>query len=134
MSVKIITLRKKNRVIECSLEYFITRLQNIKYTLLQLYPEKQYIIQTNFVNMMVKIWCLKKTGTSCKIHCLRKKQWISLDNKDLFTDPTSLAASWLQILALELVRKEKDLKPFWNPQLEEKSKQWWVPDSPLSKP
>ena len=62
----------------------------------------------------------KKKIAYCRVSS--KKQADDLERQKNF-----LIMSWLQTLALGLIGKEKDLKPFWNQQCLEISQNLWLP-------
>ena len=129
MIVKIITSRQKKRetYLECPLKLFVCGIRRVKSVLLELHPTEEDTVKRIFTTFLVGLSLLKRRKKSFILGSLPKSKWTTLDDRRIFLNPDSLITSWLQTLALDFIGKEKDLRPFWNEQVEEESKKWWLP-------
>ena len=68
-----------------------------------------------------------KNKKSVTVESLPPSKWMTLVDKQLFSNPNSLITSWLQMSVQELIGTGKVLKPFWTKQCTELSRKLWLP-------
>ena len=93
-------LKKQDKFSELPLSHFVTGIKQIKLILLDLHPEFDSTVLKHSSSFKKK-----KKIAYCRVSS--KKQADDLERQKNF-----LIMSWLQTLALGLIGKEKDLKPF----------------------
>jgi putative transposase len=120
-------LKKQGKYLELQLIHLLIGLKQVKSILLKLHPESDCMIITIYKQLLVTIMLLNKKRKSPTVVLVPKSKWMTLDDKRIFLEKTTLITSWLQTLALGLIGKEKALKPFWNNQCLEISKKLWLP-------
>lgn len=118
---------KRQKFLVLPLQHFVHGLKKVKFVLLELHPTKECIVNRIYTTLLGGILLLKRKQKSFMLGYLPKSKWMTLTDKQIFSDPNTLITSWLQTLALELIGKEKDLKPFWNSACLEMSQKLWLP-------
>ena len=121
-------LKKQGKYLVLQLKPFVTGIRRVKSILLDLHREHDYIINKTYLILSIAILLVKrKKGKSLTVVFPPKNNLMILSDKNIFSDPTILIMSWLQISLQELIGKEKELKPFWNSQCKEISQKLWLP-------
>ena len=109
------------------LPLFIAGIKKTRSVLLELPWVKEDIVWKTSKLFYMAILLLSKNNKSVIVEFLPQSKWMTLNDKNLFSDPNSLITTWSQILVRELIGKEKVFKPFWNEQCKEKSLRLWLP-------
>lgn len=126
-NTSILVLKKRKNFLKLHQQLYVGGIKQIKLRLLELHPEFAYIIRNVYMKLLVKYQLFKKSETTLIVESAPKNKLMTLKDKGIFLNPYTLITNWYQILGAVLTLKEKDCKPFWNVQCEEKSKRLWFP-------
>ena len=130
--MEILLLQKPNKSRKLPLKSFVHGLKRIKIVLLSAHPTKKILIEKTFAILLAALFLLNKKRKLCTLVSLPKKKWIIINDKKIFSDPNTLATSWLQTSIKALIFNYRTVKPFWNKQCLEVSNKLWLP-TPRSK-
>lgn len=120
-------IKKQLNYFKLPLKLLGSGIKKVKYVLLELHPDNEDIILRIFKTLWVGILLMIKKKKSVTVECLPQSKWMTLLDKQLFSNPNFLITSWLQMSVLELIGKEKVLKPFWTKQCTILSQKLWLP-------
>jgi len=120
-------IKKQLNYFKLPLKLLGSGIKKVKYVLLELHPDNEDTILRIFKTLWVGILLMIKKKKSVTVECLPQSKWMTLLDKQLFSNPNSLITSWLQMSVLELIGKEKVLKPFWTKQCTILSQKLWLP-------
>ena len=119
--------KKPGDLLESRLRLLGDGLKQIRYDTVLLQPGESIIINKTYILLLAALVCLKRLGKLPTVEFLPKNKWTTLKDKKTFSKTTTLATTWLQMLAPDLIGKEKALKPFWTKQTKEMSQKLWLP-------
>ena len=105
-------LKKQDKFSELQLSHFVTGIKQIKLILLDLHPEFDSTVLRIYKTFLIAVLLLRKKRKLLIVELVQKNKRMTLKDKKIFLQPNFLIMSWLQTLALGLIGKEKDLKPF----------------------
>jgi len=109
-------------------------LNPVKFNLLEM-VEKEVIDTIMLKNSLNKIqtpkskkksFLAKEKESAIAEYQLETKKMTSNDNQ-IYSETNIQDTNWLKTLEVELTSRGRDLKPFWNTQSKENSKNWWLP-------
>ena len=120
-------IKKQLNYFKLPLKLLGSGIKKVKYVLLELHPDNEDIILRIFKTLWVGILLMIKKKKSVTVESLPQSKWMTLLDKQLFSNPNFLITSWLQMSVLELIGKEKVLKPFWTKQCTILSQKLWLP-------
>ena len=125
--MEILILQRPNRSLKLPLKSFVRQLKRIKSILLTLHPTKKTLIKKTFAILLFVLLVLNKNVKLCTLESLPQKKWIIIVNKQIFSDPNTLAMSWVQTSIKALLFNRRTIEPFWNTQCKEMSSELWLP-------
>ncbi len=125
--MNMLTLKKQKNSFKLPLKLLESGIKKVKYVLLELHPDKEDIILRIYKTLWVGILLMIKNKKSVTVESLPPSKWMTLVDKQLFSNPNSLITSWLQMSVQELIGTGKVLKPFWTKQCTELSRKLWLP-------
>lgn len=123
------TLIQKQLAISCKsqLRLFVTGIKQVKSILLELHPTFECTISRIYKTFLAAILLLRSRKKLSIVELVPQNNWMTLKDKNIFSQVPILITNWLQTSALVLIGKEKVCKPFWNLQCQENSKKLWLP-------
>ncbi len=127
MYKSILLLRKQENCWELPLVHFANGIRKIGLALLELHPAADSTVRRMFLTFAVSLLLLHRKRKSLTVELAAKNKKMTLTDKSIFSNVTTLYSKLLQTLALELIGKEKALKPFWNNRCLEMSRKLWLP-------
>ena len=120
-------LKKQDSYLELPLQHFATGIEQVRLILFALHPEHVSTIIKCYKTLTLAVrWFMKKKKL-LTVELAPKNNLMTLNDKKLFSNPTTLLTLWLKTSVLELIGKEKVLKPFWTKECEEISQKLWLP-------
>jgi putative transposase len=122
-----LTLKRQKTYLELPLQLYDAGIKKIKYRLLELHPEFDYIIENVYLKFLVRKNILLRDEKLLIVVSAPKNKLMILKDKKILLDPITLTMNWLLMLGAELTLREKDCKEFWNGQCLENSKKLWFP-------
>jgi len=121
-------LKQRNNYSEFPLKHLEIGIAKVKYVLLAITvdPDTVFLIKKTYALLLVAIFLFKKKGKLPTVVSAPKNKIMTLNDSRIFSNTNTLIMTWLQTSVLDLIGKEKVLKPFWNRQCAVNSESCWL--------
>lgn len=120
-------LKKRGKYLTLPLQHLLTGITQVKYELLSLHPEKDFIVKRTYALLWGTIKLFQRKKKCVTVELVPKNKLMTLEDKGNFLNQDTLITLLLQTSVHGLIGNVKVLEPFWNDQCLEKSKKLWLP-------